>query len=150
MYLTAQQYVGNWKHSDKSEANAYSAVAKAVGLDHFVCEGSPHLYVEVCVAYWRKANQIHHWFVKNVQDGEDECREHYVERAQLQTLLDLCKQVLETKDATPLPPQKGFFFGSTEIDEWYWEDLKNTVAQLTPLLTEKRWECWEFHYRSSW
>ncbi len=27
-------------------------------------------------AYWRKANQIHDWFVKNVQDGEDNCNPH--------------------------------------------------------------------------
>ena len=27
--------------------------------------------------YWRKANQIHSWFVENVQNGEDNCNEYY-------------------------------------------------------------------------
>jgi hypothetical protein len=26
-----------------------------------------------------------------------------------------------------LPPQQGFFFGSYEIDEWYLNDIKQTV-----------------------
>jgi len=28
------------------------------------------------VGYWRKANQIHGWFVENIQDGEDDCQYH--------------------------------------------------------------------------
>ena len=44
-------------------------------------------------AYWRKANQIHNWFVENVQDGNDDCREYYVSVEQLKELLQLCKKV---------------------------------------------------------
>ena len=29
--------------------------------------------VEVTCAYWRKANQIHNWFVTNIQGGNDNC-----------------------------------------------------------------------------
>ena len=29
--------------------------------------------VDVTCAYWRKANQIHAWFVDNVQQGNDDC-----------------------------------------------------------------------------
>ena len=32
---------------------------------------NPKLLTEA--AYWRKANQIHNWFVENIQDGEDDC-----------------------------------------------------------------------------
>ena len=42
------------------------------------------------VAYWRKANAIHRWFVNNVQDGIDECQETIVTRNQLFTLLQIC------------------------------------------------------------
>ena len=50
------------------------------------------------VAYWRKANQIHNWFVENVQGGNDNCEEYYVSRDQLQDLLDICLEVrLSTK-----------------------------------------------------
>lgn len=44
-------------------------------------------------AYWRKANQIHKWFVDNVQNGEDDCKEYYVDRSSLEELLDICKKV---------------------------------------------------------
>ena len=47
------------------------------------------------VAYWRKANQIHKWFVENVQGGEDDCRHYAVHKEQLEDLLDICKQIEE-------------------------------------------------------
>ena len=30
--------------------------------------------VSTTIGYWRKANAIHSWFVKNVQYGQDDCR----------------------------------------------------------------------------
>jgi homoserine trans-succinylase len=48
------------------------------------------------VAYWRKANQIHQWFVQNVQDGNDDCGSYDVTKEELQQLVDLCKTVLKT------------------------------------------------------
>lgn len=32
------------------------------------------------VGYWRKANAIHAWFVKNVQGGVDNCQSHEVSK----------------------------------------------------------------------
>lgn len=114
-----------------------------------VIEGHTIKTVRAEAAYWRKANQIHNWFVTNVQGGEDECREHYVSREQLIELRDLCQEAIKTKDATRLPPQSGFFFGSTEIDEWYWSDLVDTVDQINKAL-EGFPKSWDFYYRSSW
>ena len=34
------------------------------------------------VGYWRKANQIHNWFVKNVQKDQDDCKEYRVDYEQ--------------------------------------------------------------------
>ena len=45
------------------------------------------------VGYWRKANQIHNWFVENVQDGEDDCGSYEVSKWQLEELLDICKLI---------------------------------------------------------
>ena len=39
--------------------------------------------------YWRKANHIHQWFVENIQDGNDDCREYYVPRERLKELLEI-------------------------------------------------------------
>ena len=76
--------------------------------------------------YWRKANQIHKWFVDNVQGGEDDCGAYIVEREQLEDLACAVNYTLTTKDTSKLPPQAGFFFGSTQVDDFYWEDLENT------------------------
>ena len=46
------------------------------------------------IAYWRKANQIHDWFVRNVQNGYDDCGKYEVTKEDLQALLSTCKEVL--------------------------------------------------------
>ncbi len=150
MYLSARKYIGDWEHSGKEERKQYGAITKALGLNGFRCEGSPHLYVEVGVCYWRKANQIHKWFVDTVQNGQDECQDSYVSREQLQNLLTLAKEVKEKRDPKLLPTQKGFFFGSTEIDEGYWQDIDDTISQLTAVLENPVFKDWDFEYRASW
>jgi hypothetical protein len=107
--------------------------------------------LQVQVAYWRKANQIHKWFVDHVQDGNDNCEEYRVTRDQLQLLLDNCKLVLINKEEakTLLPRQEGFFFGSYEYDEFYWYDIQDTIDQLEKILNEYPEE-WDFQYQSSW
>jgi hypothetical protein len=106
--------------------------------------------VEVTCAYWRKANQIHNWFVTNVQGGEDNCGEYYVQSDKLIELLAICKHSLETKDPSLLPPREGFFFGGTDIDEWYWNDLKSTISQLERILALPEFDNLSFSYNSSW
>ena len=106
--------------------------------------------VEVTCAYWRKANQIHAWFVKNVQDGNDNCESYYVSQDKLIELLALCNHALETKDPSLFPPQEGFFFGGTDIDEWYWRDLTNTINQLERIFALPEIDRLSFSYCSSW
>ena len=62
MYLSAKRYL--W--SEEREGVKVSGVDIPAPLE--LCE------VRCRAAYWRKANQIHGWFVKNVQDDEDDCR----------------------------------------------------------------------------
>lgn len=150
MYLSAHKYVGNWNLDNHEEKDQYAVITKAVGLEGFVCEGSPHLTVAVTVAYWRKANAIHLWFVDNIQDGHDDCQESYVSREQLEELRDLCYKAIANKDPDVLPPTDGFFFEGTEIDEYYWQDLKETAAIIDRLLADERFKDWDFHYRASW
>ena len=54
----------------------------------------PHTDIHESVGYWRKANQIHGWFVENVQNGEDDCRMYEVTKGELMELRDLCLDVL--------------------------------------------------------
>lgn len=88
--------------------------------------------VSVTLGYWRKANAIHNWFVKNVQEGTDDCGEYYVSRNKIVDLLSVVMSVLDNRElaATLLPPASGFFFGSTEMDDYYWGDVEHTKTVL--------------------
>lgn len=46
---------------------------------------------EDTVIYWRKANQIHRFFVENVQNGKDDCEEYNVSKKILKKLYKYCK-----------------------------------------------------------
>ena len=165
MYLYAERYVPGWEHRSEDERRKYNRIVRQFGMEEFVTDRSPSVIVRFTVAYWRKANAIHGWFVREVQDGKDECLPHDVGFEQLKDLRALCEEVLLFKEKygeevaadrgmTLLPPVEGFFFGVYDIGEWYWEDLEDTVAQLDRVLALPRegddsWK-WSLTYRSSW
>ena len=112
--------------------------------------------VTIEIAYWRKANAIHAWFVKNIQDGKDECQRVNVSAQNLRNLVNICKDILSTPEPQKqakalklLPPQSGFFFGSLDLDDWYFDSLEDTVKMLEPYLNDEAFT-WRFYYHSSW
>jgi len=155
MYLEARKYVSNYNFEiERNGENAeYHAIINAIGASNMVTDDVPSVEVKINVMYWRKANAIHSWFVQELADGRDECQPIYVERENLVTLLNLCKQVaLQPANARQaLPTQAGFFFGSTEYDEWYMQDIKRTIEGLERVLevipADGRWS---FIYQASW
>lgn len=149
MYLKAKKYISNFDFSNRNDREVNAKVKEAIGLTGFDSEDNS-VEVTVNIGYWRKANQVHAWFVENCQDGVDECQESYVSREQLTELRDLCNEVLNTKNHKLLEPRSGFFFGSTDIDDWYWSDLRDTVEMLTKILDNKQLQDYDFYYRSSW
>ena len=161
MYLSARKYINkiDWNLVDVNVDLPYSAattsqyrdVVSAAGLDHVQKDNDIYgANVSVNAAYWRKSNQIHKWFVDNVQNGEDNCGEYYVSHDRLKQLLTACRQALFHKDPNYLPPQDGFFFGSTDIDQYYWGDIKDTIKQLSRLTELPDFEDLSFYYQSSW
>ena len=85
------------------------------------------------IGYWRKANAIHNWFVKYVQDENDDCGDYYVSLEKFKELLADINEVLsaseedrEFKAKKYMPPVCGFFFGSQDIDEYYIQSLEYT------------------------
>lgn len=153
MYLEADKYCSTYNPDGDAEAKK---VARTLSRAKSFPEKCPFpvTNVQMQVAYWRKANAIHAWFVRNVQNEEDDCRRYYVSRDQLRELLNLVRLALEAYKSSPekaanfLPTQSGFFFGSTELDDWYKRDLENTERMLVRVL--KLPECWSLYYQSSW
>jgi hypothetical protein len=165
MYLTKKIYVQNWSHMRPDDLwhISISRGGQPIDFKLKVC------YVELQAAYWRKANQIHKWFVDHVQDGADNCQTSWVTQEQLEQLLATCKEVIknalieEVTDeagnklrmitnaeeiAEILPTQEGFFFGSTDYDEWYIKDIEDTITQLELALQDPFMG--EFYYSASW
>ena len=89
------------------------------------------------VAYWRKANQIRQWIVNHTEmKKEDNCEIIPMTKELLEQLVKDCAEVIANpKCATKImPTSSGFFFGSTEYDEWYFQDLRNTIEQVGEIL----------------
>lgn len=131
------------------------------------------------VYYWRKSNAIHKWFVENVQDFVDDCGNYRVTQKDLQLLIETLKDVyisLQDKEMITkktqdnsieyetkvfkdedlekakelLPTQEGFFFGGTEYDEYYFEDIKKTLNDLQMIDKSFDFENNYLVYGSSW
>lgn len=155
MYLSARKYISGVEFSDdyktKTIRPEFKTLLNIAGLDESdVRQDLPSGRIEVTVAYWRKVNSIHQWFVDNCADGEDICQPMYVSREKLMELRDLVHEARAEKDPDLLPPASGFFFGSTEIDEYYWNDLKETQDTLDDILENPKLADWDFEYQASW
>jgi len=142
------------------------------------------------LGYWRKANAVHGWFVRECANNVDECQEIFVSREQLSKLRSDCNDALATREnATPndennvifrqppnsgqelidyimentkaqseligttivkepLQPIAGFFFGSLEKDEWYYDGLLETIDIIDKALALG--DDWQVIYQASW
>ena len=151
MYLYKKTYVQNWNHTAPTELHQVSVKLNKKKVKHIKPERVSYIIEQV--GYWRKANQIHKWFVDKCQEGEDDCRTGYVPTEKLKELLDLCKKIKEnpSEGHTLLPSTGGFFFGSTDYDEYYYHDIDKTIEILETVLGEDVGNsCVEYNYHSSW
>jgi len=151
MYLTKRTYLGaNYEHN-----NVKGVIELTQGKDNTPVNIKINRISEINenVGYWRKANHIHAWFVEKVQDGEDECQDSYVSIDKLKELLSDCESVLDNKDkaADLMPTAIGFFFGGTDYDEYYFDQIQHTIDIIKPLLEELEADkTGDIYYRSSW
>lgn len=151
MYLSAKKYMS--RYFDPTDSEKIKGINELFGVDGDEEEDYGAEEVKFRVAYWRKANAIHQWFVENVQEGTDDCGEYHVSREQLESLMNLCNEIIsEPKKAKELlPTQGGFFFGSTEYDDWYMQDISHTALRLDKILNDPAFgKGVDFYYQSSW
>ena len=154
MYLEARKYISGYQWEDAIKNETYQALQVVFGIDSQddIPDGNPSGTAALNVRYWRKANAIHAWFVENCQAGNDDCGEYYVSNEKLADLRDTCLAALANRDEhrTVLPPASGFFFGSDELDDYYWEYVEHTAEVLTKLLEKPTYKDATFYYSSSW
>jgi hypothetical protein len=189
MYLSAKRFASGYEFLPEEKQELYKKITTLAGI-----KGTEHAQfaeISVTIGYWRKANAIHGWFVRELADGKDECQRIYVTRENLETLRAECLKGLTQKpevlvpavsttvtvdmgqttdpmtamvdmmkvqahahefndetDNDPLRPIKGYFFGGTVKDEWYYEDLSETVRICDEALALT--DDWTFEYQASW
>lgn len=182
MYLYKKTYVKNWEHNGpdgqhKITVKIGNKVRKDIKPERIT-------YITEEVAYWRKFNALHGWFVEKLANGEDDCQELYVSKEILEELLDTLKQVkgiiekskvvdkvlndwnneeytvrvydCEDQITELFPPTAGFFFGDTEINQWFKENVEETIETIENLLSEnseniaKGLYGGDFYYQASW
>ena len=106
----------------------------------------------VDLGYWRKANAIHAYFTRNLEDGEeDNLRTIPVRKKDLIELKDRCLKVLSggrEVAADLLPTATGFFFGDTAYSEWYCDDIKDTYDIVSDVLDD--WKLTDQVYYFAW
>lgn len=182
MYLEQEHYVGGHHAHNQARGGVDITVGQGDGTRHIKLPATSIGSITCPVAYWRKANAIHGWFVREVQDGQDDCKRYYVDAQQLTELRNLCQDIVDnvvtieaqvvvgvklyTKDGGPveepilkpgqlivnnnyaaerLPFKEGFFFGSTEYNNFYLEYLRYTIEALSDLDNYT-----EYYYHASW
>lgn len=164
MYLYVEKYVPRLDYINTgsgitSRSNpAFEEIVNLVkAQDLLEPEGWSGMSVQVPVGYWRKFNAVHHYIVENHANGIDECQPIKLTRRDLQDLLDICESVFEHHKSsggstvmaeTLLRTGSGFFFGSTDYDEWYYEGVKRTIDTLKRALNDKDDDY--FTYQASW
>lgn len=202
MYLYADKYVSN--SSDvliekfpeyRMDKEQYEQVMGITGMNALPTPEFGGAHITKCVAYWRKANAIHGWIVRNLANGVDTCQRIDVTREDLITLRDSCVKALANRaNATPnkettisfkddgsnaeavvnsiiekfkleaknfesntmladpleLEPTAGFFFGSTDKDEYYYRDIEYTIEVLNSLIAISLDSEYSFYYQASW
>lgn len=104
------------------------------------------------VAYWRKHNALH-GFLNSLQPQDIEDLEIVpLSKDNLEEILDLSKAIMR-KDLDPelsMPTFGGFFFGTYEYDDWYYNRTQDTIDQIEKILKETDFEKQAIYYQAWW
>lgn len=87
-------------------------------------------YYEPYVAYFRKVNFLFAYY-QNIGKMVDEYYA-FTDKDDIDDIISRCERVLKDHDLANelLPTQSGFFFGSTDFDQWYFDDVKDCLRQM--------------------
>ncbi len=156
-YLSAKKYVSKFDYSDPQNRIITQEYMDLLPMDtpDITTYGQfAGISVVYPVGYWRKANAIHNFFVREVGEEVDDCREMWVNRDILVELRSRCSDVLKADNTEKMAEEvgletvAGFFFGDTSYGDWYKEDLKLTIEICDKVLALP--EEYSLYYQASW
>jgi len=143
MYLYAKKYIYEDSLSGVLNKDLKGIFPESHGFNSY--------HISKNIITWRKVNAVHNWFITKLNNGVNNCEEIYVSTGDLEILLSDINTVLTRNDLASnyLPTKDGFFFGNTEYNEQYFDDLKQTKEILENILKFDTRDL-SFYYRASW
>jgi len=157
-YLTAKKYIAKWNYGegykDRWVTQEFQDALPMDAPDITQYSQFAGISIEYPVGYWRKANAIHNFFVQEVGEDVDDCREMWIDRDILVELRSRCSDVLKADNTEEMAQEvgletvSGFFFGDTEYGDWYKDDLRLTIDICDHVL--KLPEDYSIYYQASW
>lgn len=138
-------------NSTPNKLEAVETTIKDQGLWGITLNYNSHfISMLIEVGYWRKFNALHNWFVQNIQSGEDDCDYYLLSEDNFYKLKELINYISPENCHELLPTSDGFFFGSTDYDEYYWEKVENTKTIINYLDIVINFDRESLVYCSSW
>lgn len=119
-----------------------------------------------------KANQIFNWFIKNVMNNKIDKDYYEVTKEQLKDFLNTCNRVKDSfvflkkneytnkneytvnkevaKELLPLMEEKGYFFGSSEYNALYADQVIKAINTVNNILTTTNFENQTIYFNARW
>jgi hypothetical protein len=112
MYLYAERRIDSYHYEPTKDGSMskrdnleYDQINSASGLGNLPDSDFGDFTIRKQVGYWRKANAVHGWIVRNLANGVDECQEILMERSDLTALRNACVTALANRN-NPVPAAK--------------------------------------------
>jgi hypothetical protein len=136
------------KYGYEYRNNTITSIKSPQELEVIFNEEKKHIY-PMSDAYFRKVNFIYEYFRNKLEN--ESC---VITKNELNEFIQNCKEVYNKKGnenyaKQVLPTTSGFFFGSTDYDEWYWNDVKDCIAQMQKIykaLKDDDYVMWDFSW----
>lgn len=112
----------------KTNTNSWKDYEKLIDeLNDIDCENFEFL------AYFRKVNFLFEFFSGSLNEDETTA---IITRGEMETLIDNCEFVLNNRDKASeiLPTCDGFFFGSLDYDDYYFESVAKVLLSFQVIL----------------
>lgn len=150
-YLYVKEtFFSGFGSSEKEIKNVKSIARKFGCMKFYDPDVLQQAEIKLQIAYWRKANHIHQYFL-NLTTKEDDCSPIYVQKDDLENLLSICHEVYNNPEKAHelLPTKSGFFFGSIDYGSYYFAQVNYTIEMLKKILKSHK-EGWTYEYKASW
>ena len=153
---TTYKSFSKWDNSDRANEVSYPEDLKTFS-DYIYDRNFKSVQTETRyqIGYFRKFNALHSYIVKTFANGVDNCQDIILYKEDVEQIKKVLDDVLNAhqqveKAKELLPTQSGFFFGGTDYDEFYFEDVKDAADLMQSFLDNFDFDKYQLVYQASW